>query len=138
MMIKPGITELSRYVDSRYTLVSMAAKRARMISEEQNSAEVYDPHAEKPVTIAVNEIAKGKVGYVRSESIKKAREWEKEKAEAMSNLAESDSNPFYFTAADEVEAVAEELEDIKLDGASEETDAAETSEDDEQTPEQGE
>ena len=31
MMIKPGITELSKCVDSRYTLVTMAAKRARMI-----------------------------------------------------------------------------------------------------------
>ena len=76
MMIKPGITELSRYVDSRYTLVSMAAKRARMVSVEQNSAEIYNPRADKPVTIAVDEIASGKVGYVRSEAIKLAEEWE--------------------------------------------------------------
>ena len=117
MMIKPGITELSKYVDSRYTLVSMAAKRARMISEEQNTAENYDPFAEKSVTLAINEIASGRVGYVRSESIKKAKEWEKEKAEAMSNLAESDNNPFNLTAADEVGAVAEELEEIELDSA---------------------
>ena len=33
MMIKPGISELSKCVDSRYTLVTMAAKRARMIGE---------------------------------------------------------------------------------------------------------
>ena len=33
MMIKPGISELSRCVDSRYTLVTMAAKRARMLGE---------------------------------------------------------------------------------------------------------
>ena len=117
MMIKPGITELSRYVDSRYTLVSMAAKRARMISEEQNEAEVYDPHADKPVTIAVDEIAKGKVGYVRSESIKRAEEWEKEKAEAMNNLTESDNNPFNIGATDEVEAVAEELENFAEENA---------------------
>ena len=92
MMIKPGITELSRYVDSRYTLVSMAAKRARMVSVEQNSAEIYNPRADKPVTVAVNEIASGKVGYVRSEAIKRAEEWEREKAEAVSNLIESDNN----------------------------------------------
>ena len=92
MMIKPGITELSRYVDSRYTLVSMAAKRARMVSVEQNSAEIYNPRADKPVTIAVDEIASGKVGYVRSEAIKLAEEWEREKAEAVSNLIESDNN----------------------------------------------
>lgn len=35
MMIKPGISELSKCVDSRYTLVTMAAKRARMIGEER-------------------------------------------------------------------------------------------------------
>ena len=92
MMIKPGITELSRYVDSRYTLVSMAAKRARMVSVEQNSAEVYNPRADKPGTVAVNEIASGKVGYVRSEAIKRAEEWERETAEAVSNLIESDNN----------------------------------------------
>ena len=112
MMIKPGITELSRYVDSRYTLVSMAAKRARMVSEEQNSAEVYDPKADKPVTVAVNEIAKGKVGYVRSESIKRAEEWEKEKAEAISTLAETENNPFNFGAADAAAAEAEEIREI--------------------------
>ncbi len=112
MMIKPGITELSRYVDSRYTLVSMAAKRARMVSEEQNSAEVYDPKADKPVTVAVNEIAKGKVGYVRSESIKRAEEWEKEKAEAISTLAETENNPFNFGAADAAAAEAEEISEI--------------------------
>lgn len=89
MMIKPGITELSRYVDSRYTLVSMAAKRARMVSVEQNSAETYNPKAEKPVTVAVNEIAKGKIGYVRSESIKRAELWEQEKTEAISEYTES-------------------------------------------------
>lgn len=92
MMIKPGITELSRYVDSRYTLVSMAAKRARMVSVEQNSAEIYNPRADKPVTIAVDEIASGKVGYVRSEAIKLAEEWEREKAEAVSNFVESENN----------------------------------------------
>lgn len=89
MMIKPGITELSRYVDSRYTLVSMAAKRARMVSVEQNEAEVYNPKADKPVTVAVNEIAKGKIGYVRSETIKRAEQWEQEKAEAISEYAEN-------------------------------------------------
>lgn len=125
MMIKPGITELSRYVDSRYTLVTMAAKRARMISEEQSKEEVHDPKEEKPVTVAVNEIANGKVGYVRSEAIRKAREWEKEKAEAMSNLAEAENNPFYMAAAEEVGAVADELKDIALDT----NEAAKTAED---------
>lgn len=123
MMIKPGITELSRYVDSRYTLVSMAAKRARMVSVEQNTAEEYDAKADKPVTVAVNEVAKGKVGYVRSESIKKAKEWEKEKAEAMSFMMDSD-NIFNAGAVEEAEALAEEI--------AEDSDAEEKKEDNEE------
>lgn len=62
MMIKPGISELSRRVDSRYTLVTMAAKRARMLGGKGTD----DPNqVEKPVSEAVKEIADGKVGYVR-------------------------------------------------------------------------
>ncbi|MGN0163920.1 MAG: DNA-directed RNA polymerase subunit omega [Candidatus Ornithomonoglobus sp.] len=93
MMIKPGITELDRCVDSRYTLVSMVAKRARMIGLERKAVEDaapdgsgYDPNLEKPVTQAVNEIADGVVGYVRSEAIEKAKEYEEEKFEAIMQL----------------------------------------------------
>ena len=82
MMIKPGITELSRCVDSRYTLVSMAAKRARMIGE--NTEEKDGKFATtKPVSIAADEISQGKIGYVRSEDIKAAEEYEAEKAAAI-------------------------------------------------------
>lgn len=63
MMIKPGISELSKKVDSRYTLVSMAAKRARIIGE--NSAE--NEGVIKPVSMAVQEIADGKVQYCRGD-----------------------------------------------------------------------
>lgn len=64
-MIKPGITMLSRCVDSRYTLVNMVAKRARMIG---NAGEGLVPCAsQKPVSIAVEEVAAGKVGYLRRE-----------------------------------------------------------------------
>lgn len=61
MMIKPGITELSKKVDSRYTLVSMAAKRVRMLgnSEELELEDI------KPIAKAVEEIADGKVQYTR-------------------------------------------------------------------------
>ena len=90
MMIKPGITELSRCVDSRYTLVSMAAKRARMIGEktEENDGAFT---AVKPVSIAADEISQGKIGYVRSEAIKAAEEYEAEKAAAIQSY--SDAQP---------------------------------------------
>lgn len=91
MMTNPGVTELDKYVDSRYTLVSMVSKRARMIGTDRNIAEAngaeIDPTVEKPVTQAVNEITSGVVGYVRSEAIERAREYEQEKFEAISELS---------------------------------------------------
>lgn len=66
MMIKPGITTLSKCVDSRYTLVTMAAKRARMLGATKNMfGEDAPVDNRKHVSIAVDEIASGKVGYVR-------------------------------------------------------------------------
>ena len=60
MMIKPGISDLSKCVDSRYTLVTMAAKRARMIGEERmHDMDAYGD--EKPVSVAAEEIVEGKV-----------------------------------------------------------------------------
>lgn len=113
MMIKPGITSLDKCVDSRYTLVSMTAKRARMIGKAKNTDEMYD-NGEKSVTIAVNEIMDGKVGYVRSGRIKSAQEWEEEKFAAIQNMSEE--------TAEATEEAAEETE------ASEATEEAEATE----------
>lgn len=63
MMIKPGISTLSTCVDSRYTLVTMAAKRARMIGETGEG--LVKCEIKNPVSIAVAEIDAGKVGYIR-------------------------------------------------------------------------
>ncbi len=73
MMIKPGIDALSSCADSRYTLVTMAAKRARMIGEDGEGLVPCDIN--KPVSMAVAEIAAGKVGYIRNN--KKTNEDEK-------------------------------------------------------------
>lgn len=67
-MTNPGISELSKCVDSRYTLVSMAAKRARMIGEKGEGLVPCDSN--KAVSIAVCEIASGKVSYVRHNKAK--------------------------------------------------------------------
>lgn len=63
MMIKPGISELQKCVDSRYTLVTMASKRARMLGGK--GTDEPENLVAKPVSEAVQEIADGKVGYVR-------------------------------------------------------------------------
>lgn len=83
MMTKPGITELDKCVDSRYTLVSMVAKRARMIGAERNAAEEGAVISQdKPVTQAVNEISSGVVGYIRSGANAAAPQSENETTQA--------------------------------------------------------
>ena len=110
MMTKPSITELDRSVDSRYTLVAMAAKRARMIGlERMENSETYGyiGDAVKPVSQAVNEIADGVVGYVRSEAIEKAREYEEEKIMAISKFEKDGSAENRGSEDDPESAIAE-------------------------------
>lgn len=108
MMVKPGITRLDKYVDSRYTLVTTAAKRARMIGREQHDGEIDSD--EQPVSIAVNEIADGKVGYVRSDEIRKARKWEREKYDAIAALNETihEENQQYGSTEEDDTEVSDE------------------------------
>ena len=61
MMVKPSVNQLLDLegIDNRYTLVVMASKRARQIaSGDEPMTKVKE---ESPVTLAVNEIAEGKV-----------------------------------------------------------------------------
>lgn len=61
MMVKPSVNQLLDLegIDNRYTLVVMTAKRARQIAEgDEPKTKVKE---ESPVTLAVNEIAEGKV-----------------------------------------------------------------------------
>lgn len=94
MMIKPGITELSKCVDSRYTLVTMAAKRARMLGHQDNGGDIEIAYTkqEKPVSVAANEISVGKIGYVRSEAIARAEKWEAEKAVAIHSMINAEND----------------------------------------------
>ena len=66
MMIEPGINELLKKVDSRYTLVVAAAKRARQLAE--GAPKLANVNSDKPVTIAIYEINENKVKYVRTKS----------------------------------------------------------------------
>jgi DNA-directed RNA polymerase omega subunit len=65
-MLKPSINELMQNIPSRYLLVNVAARRAREIAEDSERS----GHAlqEKPVKLAINEIAGGElVGQVKKE-----------------------------------------------------------------------
>lgn len=58
-MLYPPISQMLQYVDSRYLLVNVVARRARQISIE---AEInQEPLADKPVTLAIREVANGEL-----------------------------------------------------------------------------
>ena len=59
MMLYPAMNELLEQVPSRYKLVNVVAARARQIANEAESAE--EMLDDKPVSIAIQEIAEGKV-----------------------------------------------------------------------------
>ena len=58
-MLYPPMSELLKYVDSRYLLVNVVARRARQISiEAEQEGYVLE---QKPVTLAIKEVANGKL-----------------------------------------------------------------------------
>lgn len=59
MMLYPAMNELLEQVPSRYKLVNVVAARARQIANEAEAAE--EMLDDKPVSIAIREIAEGKV-----------------------------------------------------------------------------
>ena len=65
-MLYPPVADLLKNVDSRYLLVNVVAHRARQIAAEAEALqeELY----EKPVTMAIKEVADGKLsGSVKEE-----------------------------------------------------------------------
>ncbi len=66
MMVKPSVTELLKKVDNRYTLAVMASKRARQIAAGDPA--MTKVKEESSVTLAVNEIAEGKVRKVEEDN----------------------------------------------------------------------
>ena len=58
-MLYPAMSELLKHIDSRYLLVNVVARRARQISIESET--FHEPLPEKPVTLAIREVAEGKL-----------------------------------------------------------------------------
>ena len=58
-MLYPPVADLLKNVDSRYLLVNVIAKRAREIAIE--AEERQEELKEKPVTLAIKEVAEGKL-----------------------------------------------------------------------------
>ncbi|HIR84759.1 MAG TPA: DNA-directed RNA polymerase subunit omega [Candidatus Galloscillospira excrementavium] len=59
MMLDPPMNKLLAQIPSRYLLVNVVAKRARQIASEAEDAGI--PLDDKPVSIAIREVADGKV-----------------------------------------------------------------------------
>ena len=58
-MLSPPVADLLKNVDSRYLLVNVVAQRARQIAAE--AEEYQEELPEKPVTLAIWEVAEGKL-----------------------------------------------------------------------------
>jgi DNA-directed RNA polymerase subunit omega len=76
MIIQPEIDVLLSKVDSKYTLCTVSAKRARQINDmlhgvrdqallTMSASQIAQITSTKPLTLAMEEIAEGDVGYER-------------------------------------------------------------------------
>lgn len=61
MLIKPTLESLMEKVDSKYTLVTLAAKRARQLTD--GDTPLVDVDTNKYVSVAMEEIDAGKITY---------------------------------------------------------------------------
>ena len=58
-MLNPEMNKMMKNVGNRYLLVNLAAERARQIADE--AEETGEHLTEKPVTLAIQEVADGKL-----------------------------------------------------------------------------
>ncbi|ABY94977.1 DNA-directed RNA polymerase subunit omega [Thermoanaerobacter sp. CM-CNRG TB177] len=63
MILYPSIVDLMEKVDSKYTLCSLVAKRARQLIA--GDTKLVDIDSDKPVTIATEEVNNGLITYQR-------------------------------------------------------------------------
>ena len=67
-MLYPPVAELLKNMESRYLLVNVVAHRARQIAVEAEAFQEELP--EKPVTLAIQEVADGKLSATVKEEYK--------------------------------------------------------------------
>ncbi len=58
-MLYPPVADMLKHVESRYLLVNVVAQRARQIAVE--AEELQEELEDKPVTLAIWEVAEGKL-----------------------------------------------------------------------------
>ncbi len=68
-MLYPPVADLLKNVQSRYLLVNVVAHRARQIAS--TAEELQEELPEKPVTLAIREVADGKLSATLKEEYKR-------------------------------------------------------------------
>lgn len=84
-MMEPAVSVLREKADSRYSLVIMAAKRARDLVDGKPSLlpdEADMPSVTKPVSVAVHEIARELISYKREQEAETEDDYELEAPQA--------------------------------------------------------
>jgi DNA-directed RNA polymerase subunit omega len=69
IMLYPPVADLLKNVQSRYLLVNVVAQRARQLAQE--AEELQEELPEKPVTLAIREVADGKLSATLKEEYQK-------------------------------------------------------------------
>ena len=64
MLNKPPLNQMMPYVDSKYTLVIVAAKRARLTID--SSPDMLHTDMLNPVSLALEDIAEGRISWRRT------------------------------------------------------------------------
>ena len=65
MMLYPAMNKLTANVPNRYLLVNVVARRARQIAQEAEN--LGEPLEEKPVTLAIEEVAEGRISVAAAD-----------------------------------------------------------------------
>ena len=69
-MLYPPVADLLKNIESRYLLVNVVASRARTISDEAEA--LQEELDDKPVTMAIREVAEGKLTATLKDEYKKS------------------------------------------------------------------
>ena len=67
MMLYPAMNKLTANVPNRYLLVNVVARRARQIADEAEN--LGEPMNEKSVTMAIEEVAAGKISVAAADVV---------------------------------------------------------------------
>ncbi len=67
MMLYPPMNQLTASVPNRYLLVNVVARRARQLAQE--AEDKNEKMVEKPVTLAIQEVAEGKLSVAAADIV---------------------------------------------------------------------